>query len=172
VWCYCKLDRRYFLNDAVWDRQWRFVNRALTLTSHSSRIYRCTTCTTATVRFSLPSLCTHNTLFSYTMASRRTCLGVLKWSEGLPSRLRGASSGARNFTSETSNWTFVISQGCNESKKRLSAWTPQAPRILQATTQPFLRQRRLFSSSPAPRHGHLDAPKPGEECVYPVFHYV
>lgn len=33
------------------------------------------------------------------------------------------------------------------------------------TSQRFLRQRRRFSATAAAQHGHIDPPKPGEECV-------
>lgn len=91
------------------------------------------------------------------MASRRTCLGLLRRGDAFTKK-SSASSNLRTF-SNPSYWSTRRVQDA----KRISLWS-QSSRSPLATSQ-ILRHSKQFSSSPAPRHGHLDAPKPGEEYV-------
>ena len=95
------------------------------------------------------------------MASRRACLDVLRRSEAL-ARNSSASSNLRNFSSQSS-WT-TTPQAVTSAKRRISPWSQKALKTPHATSR-VLRHHRQFSSSPTSRHGHLDPPRPGEECV-------
>jgi hypothetical protein len=97
------------------------------------------------------------------MATRRTCISVLRQTEAFYSTWK-ASPSPRNFSSQSNNWTYTP-RGINEAKRRVSPCSRQSYGILTTTTPSSLRNQRLFSSTPTPRHGHLDPPKPGEECV-------
>ena len=142
-------------------RRWlcrRGVIRA-SLTSHGSRNYRCTCCVAihAVARNFTPSLPSRTI-----MASRRACLDVLRRSEPI-SRSSSASSSLRNFSSQSRNWASAP-RAVTTAKRRISPWSQQCSSTQEATSQ-ILRHHRQFSSSPASRHGHLEPPRPGEECA-------
>jgi hypothetical protein len=133
------------------------------LTSHSLRNYRCNN--TISVRLPFPFLLLlsrSSLLFQVnTMASRRTCISLLRQSETFASKASGASSSFQKFSSRSNSWTCATPRGINEARRRVST----SSRSLASMTPSNFQNRRQFSSTPAPRHGHLDTPKPGEECV-------
>jgi hypothetical protein len=139
--------------------QWRPAIRAPVDVSQTSELLSSLHCTTEHFRplgffFRTPAL--H---ILSTMASRRTCINVLSRLEGISSRATGASPSLRTFSSKSSNWTCATRRGINEAKRRTSPCLEVPNMVLS----PILQARRQFSSTPTPRHGHLDAPKPGEE---------
>ncbi|KAH7353120.1 2Fe-2S ferredoxin-type domain-containing protein [Pyrenochaeta sp. MPI-SDFR-AT-0127] len=97
------------------------------------------------------------------MASSRTCVNAVRNSAAWSAGSRGASSGIRTFSSQSSNWASLISHGIKPAASRPSTLLQQGPRLARASVPSWLRNRRHFSSSPASRHGHLDPPRPGEE---------
>jgi hypothetical protein len=144
------------------DRQWRWVIRAQ-LTSHSLRNYRCDNTISVLLPFPFPG-CLSRTilLFQFSiMASRRICISLLRQSDTFATRASGASSNLQKFSSQSSTWTCATPQGINEAKRRVSTCS----RSFASMNHSNFQNRRPFSSTPAPRHGHLDTPKPGEECV-------
>lgn len=90
------------------------------------------------------------------MASKRVFGHALRCSE----KLAAASSApnTRCFTSHARNWA---AQSTAQTGRTVVSRFQHTLRLAGAATIP----RRAFSSSPASRHGHLDKPNPGEECV-------
>lgn len=85
------------------------------------------------------------------------------------SMMRGArAAGARSAWATpprlSSHWATAMWQRRMHSQNMASPVLRQST-IVAATSPSWLRNRRQFSASPAPRHGHLDPPRPGEECV-------
>jgi hypothetical protein len=147
-----------FRRVGVVQRQWRCVIRAPVDVSQTSELPYDQRATKHSRRpgFSSRSLCSHTASI---MASRRTCISVLAQSKGFSSRASSASSSLRKFSSKSSNGTATSQRGINEAKRRTSSCL-----ILRKTAfVPILHTTRQFSSTPTPRHGHLDTPKPGEE---------
>lgn len=90
------------------------------------------------------------------MASQSVFGNVLRCSAKLATASSARSS--RCFASQASNWA---SQSTAHAGRALAPRSQHPSRLVCAATP----LRRAFSSSPASRHGHLDKPKPGEECV-------
>ncbi|KAJ4993594.1 2fe-2s iron-sulfur cluster binding domain protein [Stagonosporopsis vannaccii] len=88
------------------------------------------------------------------MAFQRALGSALRCSEQLApaSRMRTA----RCYSSHASIWA---SQCAAQLRRAPISRSLQPPHIARAAPA----SPRAFSSSPAPRHGHLDKPKPGEE---------
>ncbi|KAL6155215.1 mitochondrial matrix iron-sulfur protein [Exserohilum turcicum] len=83
------------------------------------------------------------------------------------SMMRGArAAGARSAWATpprlSSHWATAMWQRRMHSQNMASPVLRQST-IVAATSPSWLRNRRQFSASPAPRHGHLDPPRPGEE---------
>jgi hypothetical protein len=126
-------------------------------TSHSIRNYR-------RPRFSVSQCPLSTAIFSPErpqkpgMAASRACSIVL---EG---RVAGARSALSTPQRLSSHWATTACQRQMHTHKAATS-LPRRFSIATAKTPSWLRNSRQFSASHAPRHGHLDPPRPGEECV-------
>jgi len=91
------------------------------------------------------------------MASKRVCVQAFKTAEGLWSHSKTAS---RNFSSQWTARANAPQHSLSASRTNLLPWRQQSL-LGKYTSQPI--PARSFTSTPASCHGHLDAPKPGEE---------
>jgi hypothetical protein len=156
-----------FRGDGYQARQWRRVASAQPDVSQRLELslYILASCNCHFFTFSrllLPVPCfpfTHTGI----MASRRPCTSILKLSSTFSAKSAHASSSSslRNFSSRAkSNWTCTTSPA---KRRTLLRYTQN---LNSATSSMHIH--RQFSSTPTPRHGHLDEPKPGEESVRPT----
>lgn len=97
-----------------------------------------------------------------TMAANRACWMLV---EG---RIAGARSALSTPLTSTSHWaTMTCQRGMHTQRAATSR--PRQFKVATPTSPSWLRNSRQFSASHAPRHGHLDPPRPGEECVFTVY---
>lgn len=96
------------------------------------------------------------------MAANRACWML---AEG---RIAGARSALSTPLTLSSHWApMACRRGMHTQRAATSL--PWQIKVAAPISPSWLRNSRQFSASHAPRHGHLDPPKPGEECVFTVY---
>ncbi|KAK7189758.1 2fe-2s iron-sulfur cluster binding domain protein [Paraphaeosphaeria sporulosa] len=89
----------------------------------------------------------------------------------MPARLQWPSALSRALRTDQQALTTPPSLSRRAFSSRTTStrvqtpWRSQSPQwtSTSGTLPPFAQNRRKFSSTPIPRHNHLDPPKPGEE---------